>query len=83
MSDTSRGWLWDIVVGGVAGGVAGAIMAMNVVIFSGIEGGYEAGLGDVFRQNVVVGVATVLLWISGPVTGVIVARRLRARRAQT
>jgi len=76
-----RAWLADIAIGGVIGGVIGAIVAVNLVIYMGIEGGYEATIPDVFRQNVIVGVITVAMLVGGPLLGVVVARRLRRRRA--
>lgn len=81
MQSRWRSWLGDVVVGGFVGGVIGAIVAVNVVIFSGIDRGYEASLADVFRQNWVIGCLTVAVLISGPVLGVVVARRMRKRRA--
>lgn len=75
-------WLADGVVGGIVGGVIGAIVAVNVVIYAGIEGGYEASIPDVFRENTLVGVVTVAILVAGPVLGVVVARRRRRRRAR-
>jgi hypothetical protein len=76
----TRGWLADLVVGGITGGVVGAIAAVNFVIFTGIEGGYEATIADVFEQNAALGVVTVAILIAGPVLGVALARRRRSRR---
>ena len=70
----------DIGLGGILGGIVGAITAVNVVIFSGIDDGYEASLSEVFSQNLVIGLATVAILVAGPIVGVIVARRQRARR---
>ncbi|MGA9596856.1 MAG: hypothetical protein WBV06_11900 [Acidimicrobiia bacterium] len=75
-----RAWLTDLTMGGLVGGVVGAIAAVNVIIYSGIEGGYEASIKQVFRQNTIVGVLTVLVFAAGPVAGVIVARRMRRKR---
>jgi MFS family permease len=75
-----RAWLADIAMGGVVGGIIGAIVAVNFVIYAGIEGGYEATIPDVFRQNVIAGVITVVILASGPLVGVVTARRLRGRR---
>jgi hypothetical protein len=79
----SRGWLVDGLVGGIVGGVIGAIVAVNVVIFAGIERGYEATIPEVFRENVVIGVLTVVVLVAGPIVGVVVARRIRGRRSRT
>lgn len=75
--DNARSWLLDGVVGGGLGGLLGAIAAVNVVIYSGVGGGYEANLGDVFQHNIFVGIAVVAILVAGPVLGVFVARRRR------
>lgn len=66
-------------VGIAIGGLVGAIVAVNIVIYAGIERGYEASIPDVFRQNALVGVLTVATLIAGPVVGVLVMRRRRRR----
>ncbi|MBT8207412.1 MAG: hypothetical protein HKN07_15455 [Acidimicrobiia bacterium] len=63
------------VFGALVGFGVAAIVAVNVVIFSGIEDGYEASLPEVFRQNAFVGVLVVAILGAGPVVGAIVARR--------
>lgn len=62
-------------VGFVVGALTGAIVAVNVVIFSGMDQGYETSLPDVFRQSPVVGVVVVAVLVAGPVVGVVLARR--------
>ncbi|NHZ70849.1 MAG: hypothetical protein GWP18_04340 [Proteobacteria bacterium] len=65
---------------GALGGLAvGAVIAVNIVIFSGIEPGYEATIPEVFSQNVAVGIVTVAVLAAGPIVGVAVALRLRGR----
>lgn len=76
-----KGWLADLAVGGLVGGLVGAVAAVNFVIFTGIEQGYEASLGEVFEHSLIAGVVTVMLLIAGPVLGVLTARRLRTRRS--
>lgn len=66
------GW---VAAGVVVGAVVGLIAAVNVVIFAGIDGGYEAGLGDVFSQQPITGVIVVLLWFGGPLAGALIANR--------
>ena len=83
MNETQRGWLVDILAGGIIGGVAGAIVAVNFVIYSGIEDGYEASIPAVFGQNVLVGLVTVTVLLTGPALGVIVARRFRKKRSRS
>jgi hypothetical protein len=75
--DGVRGWLFDLIVGGGLGGLLGLIVAVNVVIYSGVAGGYEAGLGEVFQHSVVIGLIVVTVLVGGPVLGLLVARRRR------
>lgn len=75
----AREWLISIILGGIPGGVVGGIAAMNLVIFAGVEGGYEATIPEVFRQNVFVGALTVMLLVAGPTVGTVIARRSRRR----
>ena len=76
-----KSWLIDIMVGGIGGGVVGAVVAVNVVIYSGIEGGYEATIPEVFRENIFVGLVAVAILVAGPLIGVSIARRVRHQRA--
>ncbi|HYO85501.1 MAG TPA: hypothetical protein VES01_03440 [Dermatophilaceae bacterium] len=76
----TRGWVLDLVVGGLTGGVVGAIVAVNVVIFAGIDRGYESSLADVFRESALVGVLVVVVLLGVPVLGVVTARRIRRGR---
>jgi len=76
-----KGWLRDVVVGGLIGGLLGSIVAVNFVILTGIDQGYEASLGEVFRYSPIAGIVTVAILVAGPVLGVVGARRLRSRRA--
>ena len=80
MDTSRRAWLADIVVGGIVGGAVGAIVAVNFVIYVGIDRGYEASIPEVFRQNLLAGIVTVTILGSGPVLGAIIARRRRRRR---
>ncbi len=73
----AREWVLDVLLGGVPGAVLGGIVAVNIVIFSGIDSGYQASIPEVFRENVVVGTVVVLVLIAGPVLGVWAVRRLR------
>lgn len=70
----------DIVTGALAGGVIAAVVAVNIVIYSGIERGYEATIPEVFRQSPIVGITTVAILAAGPILGVLAARRIRHRR---
>ena len=78
----ARGWLLDLLVGGLTGGVIGVIAAVNFVIFTGIEQGYESSLVEVFEYSLIAGIVTVTILLAGPVLGVLVARRLRRNRAR-
>lgn len=72
---TRRGTVIRVVVGALVGLVAGAIAAINVVIFAGIEDGYEATITEVFSQNAFVGIAALLVLAAGPAIGVVIALR--------
>jgi uncharacterized membrane protein len=76
-----KGWLVDLTVGGLVGGLVGAVAAVNFVIYTGIERGYEASLAEVFQHSLIAGIVTVMILIAGPVLGVFTARRLRGKRA--
>jgi multisubunit Na+/H+ antiporter MnhB subunit len=78
-----RGWLVDLAVGGLVGGLVGAVAAVNFVIYTGIEQGYEASLVEVFQHSLIAGIVTVMILLAGPVLGVLTARRLRRRRARS
>ena len=77
---TRRQWLIDGLVGVGGGGLIGAIVAVNFVIYVGIERGYEASIPDVFRQNPLAGIVTVVILAAGPVAGVVGMRWLRRPR---
>lgn len=80
MTTTNRHTATRVLVGAVLGLVAGAIVSINVVIFSGIEDGYEASVTEVFEQNALVGVIAALVLGAGPVIGVIIALRKPSSR---
>ncbi|HEY5890683.1 MAG TPA: hypothetical protein VIW94_08295 [Acidimicrobiia bacterium] len=50
---------------------------MNLVIFSGIDVGYEASIAEVFNFNPAVGVAVISLLVIGPAVGIVLARARR------
>lgn len=77
-----RGWLVDLAVGGLVGGLVGAIAAVNFIIWTGIEQGYEASLTEVFQYSIIAGMVTVMILIAGPIMGVVTARRLRRTRGR-
>lgn len=60
--------------------IVGAIVAVNVVIYSGIDDGYETTLGEVFYQTPAVGVVAVAFVLLGLLAGIAVAQFLRNRR---
>jgi hypothetical protein len=78
-----KSWLLDIVVGGISGGLVGAVAAVNLVIYSGMERGYETTIPEVFRESVLIGSLVVAILVAGPVVGVWIARRLRRQRTST
>lgn len=75
MSMTRRRLAIRVVFGSVVGLVVGAIASVNVVIFGGIEDGYEASATEVFEQNALVGFIALVVLVAGPVIGVIIALR--------
>lgn len=81
MNIVRRNWLLDVIVGGVLGGIVGAIVAVNFVIFVGIDDGYEASIGQVFDQNLFAGIVTVAALVAGPIIGIYAARRIRRTRS--
>jgi hypothetical protein len=79
MSAHTRGRIIGTLAGAIIGLVVGGIVAVNLVIFAGVDQGYEASLPEVFETNVLLGLATVAVLIAGPIVGVIVALRIRPR----
>lgn len=75
-----RGWFVDLVVGGLGGLVIAWIVAVNLVIYLGVEGGYQAGLGDVFGHSVVLGIVVIGIVVAGPALGVTYMKRQRRQR---
>jgi hypothetical protein len=51
---------------------------VNLIITVGI--GYDVSLPQVFRENLLVGIVTTAILISGPIAGVALMRRLRRQR---
>lgn len=72
-----RHLLFDVLVGGLIGTVVGAIVSVNIVIYSGVERGYQATPSEVFAYSPLVGILAVLALLAGPVVGVLAARRRR------
>lgn len=75
-----RGWLVDLVVGGLGGLVIAWVVAVNLVIYLGVEGGYQAGPGDVFEHSWILGIVVVAVLSAGPVLAVSYMRRQRRQR---
>jgi hypothetical protein len=68
-----------VVGGAVLGAFIGFIVALNVVIFSGAERGYETSLSEVFDQSLVLGGLVVMILLAGPIVGAVIAWRGRDR----
>lgn len=75
MSMTRRRLAIRVVSGALVGLVVGAIASVNVVIFGGIEDGYEASIPEVFDESTLVGLIAVVVLVAGPVIGAIIALR--------
>lgn len=74
------GWVVDVTLGSVAGFIVGAILAVNIVIFSGVDDGYQASVRQVFSQKPLAGVLAGLVLILLPLVAVIGLRRVRRSR---
>lgn len=72
---TTRRRVVRVVFGALVGFIVGAIVAVNFVIAVGFDTGYESTIPEVFDQNLLVGMVTVLILAAGPVLGVIIAMR--------
>lgn len=77
-----REWLTDVVVGGLIGGLVGVVTAWNLMIYLGLDRGYETSLLDAFDHSLMVGVPVIAALVGGPVVGIGVARRQRKRRSR-
>ena len=76
-----RGWIVDLVVGGVLGVIGAAVIVFNLLIYLGVEGGYHAGIQGAFDHNKFTGVLVLATLVAGPLLGVLLARRRRASRS--
>lgn len=76
-----RGWIVDLVVGGVLGVIVAAVIVFNLLIYLGVEGGYHAGIQGAFDHSTFTGVVVVATLVAGPLLGVFLARRRRASRS--
>lgn len=74
-----KGWLVDLAIGGIGGFLVGAVVAVNFVILTGVERGYESSLGEVFEHSLIAGIVTVVILVAGPIAGVYATRHRRAR----
>ncbi len=75
---TKRERIIDLVLGLVGGAVVGAIVAVNLIITVGI--GYDVSLAEVYRENLLVGIITTVILVTGPILGVAFMRKLRRDR---
>jgi hypothetical protein len=82
-TDKRLGWLVDMVVGIVVGGLLGGVVAVNLMIYSGVERGYEASLGQVFEHSALAGLVVVAALAAGPILGVVAMRRHRQKKNTT
>lgn len=76
-TDRRRSRLVGIAIGAAVGGIAGLIVAVNLVITFGPDQGYESSIGEVFEHNVVLGLVVVGIVVAGPLTGILMARRMQ------
>lgn len=81
-SPSAKGWMIDLLMGGLGGGLAGAIVAVNIVIFSGIDDGYESSFGDVMDFNRFLGLTVLAVLLAAPISAISILRRLRRNRTR-
>ena len=60
--------------------IVAAIVAVNLVILSGIDTGYETTIPELFRENVILGIVTVAILIGGPIAGALYGNSFWQRR---
>ncbi|MDF1595218.1 MAG: hypothetical protein P1T08_03845 [Acidimicrobiia bacterium] len=77
MSTHTPGRIIGRLAGAIIGLMIGGIVAVNLVIFAGVDQGYEASLPEVFETNVLLGITTVAILTAGPIVGFVVASRIR------
>lgn len=75
-----RGWLVDMIVGGLFGGVLGLIAAANLVIYYGVERGYEASIGAIFAMSPILGLVVIGTLLAGTVLGIMTVHSRRMRK---
>lgn len=79
-STSAKGWVIDVLVGGLGGGLVGAITAVNIVVFSGIEDGYESSFGDIMDYSRFLALIVVAVLLAAPISAVFMLRKLRRSR---
>ncbi len=77
-----RGWLADLVIGGLSGAIVGGIVAVNMVIYYGVDRGYEADLPAMFERSALLGLGVVGALLAGPILGVLTAHVQRVKRSR-
>lgn len=63
----------SFLLGAVIGGIVGAVLAVNILIFAGVEGGYEASLSDALDQRPVAAITALVVLVLSPLVGAFVA----------
>ena len=75
-----QGRAGSTIVGALIGMIVAAIVAVNLVILSGIDSGYETTIPELFRENVFLGIVTVAILVAGPIVGALYGKRFWQRR---
>lgn len=75
-----RHWILNA-IGGLVGALVAGVVAVNLVIYSGIEQGYESSLAEVFDDSPFLGSVVVIVLLAGPVLGLLTVSRLRRGRS--
>lgn len=70
-----RRGVWRMMIGAIVGAAVGLIIAVNVVIFSGVEDGYEAAPADVFEQRPFAAAIAIVAFVLAIGAGITISRR--------
>lgn len=64
-----------MLAGAIIGAAIGLVIAVNVVIFSGVDNGYEATPVEVLEQRPVAAMVSVVAFVTSTGVGMMIGRR--------